>query len=263
MSSRLLTNAQKFSRRLQWLRDQEFLEETQARLLQELETARQAETYLDAQKVENLSLKETINRLRADLDELRLNSSGGRSPGGVSMSRSGSRKDASDDGTMGKSLEKELWRQLMAGKVEEGEEGDREESGGEESPPDGDDSYIETFITTSRRRVSPFSSSATVSSCSRLNLRLPSCCCRFTVSDPRTHPGSLSNTNRSPTFETSRMSEFRYSSRRPKLPPRRSAFRRMSRLSLACRRTVRKKTNIKERQVGRLLPSLAHILLES
>lgn len=162
-SSRLLTNTRKLSHRLQWLRDQKFLEETQARLLQELETAQQAETYLDAQKVENLSLKETINRLRADLDELRLNSSGGRSPGGVGMSRTGSRKDASDDGTMGKTLEKELLRQLMAGTVEEGGEGDQEESGGEESPPDVDGSYIETFITTSRRRVSPPSSPATIS----------------------------------------------------------------------------------------------------
>lgn len=139
----------------QWAADRDFLETTQSRLLAELDLAREAETYLEQQKIENLSLKETINRLRADLDELRLSAaaaSGGGAGGGKGRSRGPS---TVEEGTMGRSLEKELLRELRAAGQEtaaEGSEMDEEEDEGSVKE-DEDDGYIETFITTSRRRV--------------------------------------------------------------------------------------------------------------
>ena len=100
-------------------------------------------------------MKETINRLRADLDELRLSAaaaSGGGAGGGKGRSRGPS---TVEEGTMGRSLEKELLRELRAAGQEtaaEGSEMDEEEDEGSVKE-DEDDGYIETFITTSRRRV--------------------------------------------------------------------------------------------------------------
>ncbi|KAL7418041.1 hypothetical protein BDY24DRAFT_8510 [Mrakia frigida] len=147
-----------------WTREQEYLEEANRMLIIDLATARQAEIFLEEQKMENLMLKETINRLRGDLDELRTMSTAGGS-GNNTMRRpnsmAGGRTDSSS-GTMSRSLEKELLRQLRegegggasgstsgadedAGEGEEGEEAEERDDGDGES-------FIETFITTSRRR---------------------------------------------------------------------------------------------------------------
>ena len=136
-------------------------------LLVDLATARQAETFLEEQKMENLMLKETINRLRGDLDELRTMSTAGGSGNntigrsGRPNSMAGGRTDSSS-GTLSRSLEKELMRQLREGEGggasgstsgadEEAGEGEDGEERGERDDGDGE-SFIETFITTSRRR---------------------------------------------------------------------------------------------------------------
>lgn len=114
--------------------------------------------------MENLMLKETINRLRSDLDELRTMSAAGGS-GSNTLSRAGSGRPDSmlsvgpDGGTMGRSLEKELLKQLQGQKPGSGSgstsEAGEDEDEGEEREVGEDESYVETFITRRRRRVSP------------------------------------------------------------------------------------------------------------
>lgn len=86
----------------------------------------------------------SINRLRADLDELRATT--------TASSRQGSQALDAAPGTVGRSLEKELLRQLQSSATQKDHGPESEEDEGAESEEDR--SYVETVITTSRRRVS-------------------------------------------------------------------------------------------------------------
>jgi len=118
-------------------------------LQEELEIARQAHHELEEQKQENLLLKETIDRLRFDLDELRTTHANATNATGVN----------SNKGSMSRSLANELKAKLEAA---DEEESDDDEAGGDLSmtsvgtamDSDEDNEYIETIITAQRRRVS-------------------------------------------------------------------------------------------------------------
>ena len=78
-----------------YLKENEAYEERIVLLEQDLALAQQAQTSLDEQKQENLMLKETIDRMRFDMDELRatlasnapsVGSGGNSAPGSVSRS---------------------------------------------------------------------------------------------------------------------------------------------------------------------------------
>lgn len=81
---------------------------------------------LDEQKQENLLLKETIDRMRFEMDEMRANAALGLPPGG-----SGGTSTAN---TISKSLGAELMGKL---KWEEGRDGDDEGGGEEEGSEEG------------------------------------------------------------------------------------------------------------------------------
>lgn len=109
----------------------------------ELEVAREAQHNLDSQKQENLLLKETIDRLRFDLDEMRTTA--------AAASSSRASLPGSNTGTMTRDLAHELQDHLHdVGPNEEGSDNDSE---GEST--EGED-YVETIIT--RRKVSPVNS---------------------------------------------------------------------------------------------------------
>lgn len=105
------------------------------RLESDLNTARQAEGYLETQKQENLQLKETIDRMRFDLEEARAAATNatGHTRGPTS---------SSGPATLSRNLGDELHRRLLdAERVrEEAVEEDAEE-------------YVETVVTTQRTRV--------------------------------------------------------------------------------------------------------------
>ncbi|CED83309.1 hypothetical protein [Phaffia rhodozyma] len=87
-------------------KEQTYLKQANELLLLDLSAARQAENCLEEQRMENLSLKETINRLRADLDNLRTMSAASL----VSIQRVQAHNGPE---TLGRSLEKELLKQLQ------------------------------------------------------------------------------------------------------------------------------------------------------
>lgn len=95
-----------------------------------MSVARQAESHLEVQKQENLQLKETIDRMRFELDEAKTTAQG------HSRGVTGS----SGAPTLSRNLGAELSRRLV-----EAEEQDEEE-----------DSYVETVVTRQRTRVNPF-----------------------------------------------------------------------------------------------------------
>jgi F0F1-type ATP synthase alpha subunit len=111
------------------------------RLETDLSIARQAESVLETQKQENLALKETIDRMRFDLDEARM---------AVANVVAGSHLRSGTNGssvpqTMSRNLGDELSRRLVAA--------DTASAAGKEDE-DGD-SIVETVVTTQRRRVGP------------------------------------------------------------------------------------------------------------
>ena len=121
----------------QYSREVEALEGEVKRLEQDLRVARQAESHLEAQKQENLQLKETIDRMRFDLEEARSqNAAHGHSRGATS----------SGAGTMSRNLGAEISRRLF-----EAEDSEVPKEGAEERE---EDDYVETVVTTHRTRVS-------------------------------------------------------------------------------------------------------------
>ncbi|KAG8746544.1 hypothetical protein FRC10_004678 [Ceratobasidium sp. 414] len=128
-----------------WAREREALENSIESLEVELNVTRQAVNELDEQKQENLLLKETIDRMRFDLDALRAGM-------GPSAAHEG-------QGTLSRSLANEIRegfeRREREREREEAHDADEvdgivvEHQGGEGS----EDGYIETTITTSRKRV--------------------------------------------------------------------------------------------------------------
>ena len=113
-----------------WLREQATYEERIAILEGELNIAQQAQEQLDEQKQENMILKETIDRLRFEIDELRAAAVNGGSVGSQSAA-------ASVKGSVSKSLGAELLRSVKDGKwdmdseSETGSEEGRGDAGGD------------------------------------------------------------------------------------------------------------------------------------
>lgn len=101
----------------------------------ELEAARMVVSLLDGHKQENLSLKETIDRLRFELDELRTAAAGQTSS---VLSRSGPATY---------NLAEEMGTQLLNDQADDVESEADTAIGSEQ----GDDDYVETVIT--RRKV--------------------------------------------------------------------------------------------------------------
>ncbi|WWD07540.1 hypothetical protein V865_005641 [Kwoniella europaea PYCC6329] len=115
-------------------REVQALESEVKRLESDLSVARQAESHLDVQKQENLALKETIDRMRFDLDEARAQAANSAGASGHRAQPSGS----SGGGTLSRNLGDELSRRLLdAQKLEE------ESDEGE---------VVETVVTTQRTR---------------------------------------------------------------------------------------------------------------
>ncbi|KAG7089133.1 hypothetical protein E1B28_010841 [Marasmius oreades] len=157
---RTLTDAASMheSEQTKWNRERDSYEDRIERLEEELLTAQTAHASLDEQKQENLMLKETIDRLRFDMDELRnsYSSNVGGAGGGLGSGAS------SRNNTVSKSLGAELAGKLGwdEGNSEETEDADDEgEEGGSETvvedvldSSDGED-VIQTIIR--RRRKVP------------------------------------------------------------------------------------------------------------
>ena len=128
-----------------WNQQREALEATHLVTEQELAIARQAQTELEDQKQENLVLKETIDRLRFDLDELRTREHA--ASGGPSAS-------TSQFGSVSKSLGAELmnrWESMSQDEeVAEEEDDEEDEVDGGDSSTDGEE-MIQTIITRKKR----------------------------------------------------------------------------------------------------------------
>ncbi|WVQ75920.1 hypothetical protein IAR50_005555 [Cryptococcus sp. DSM 104548] len=110
------------------------LEAEVKRLEGDISLARQAESHLQVQKQENLGLKETIDRMRFDLDEARAQAALAGNAGRGSNSATAS----SMGGTISRNLGDELGRRLV----------DVEKVGEEED----EDGFVETVVTTQRTR---------------------------------------------------------------------------------------------------------------
>ncbi|CDO68952.1 hypothetical protein BN946_scf185000.g95 [Trametes cinnabarina] len=133
-----------------WLREQSNYEERIAALESELILAQQAQAQLDEQKQENLLLKETIDRMRFDMDELR-NSASGLGQGGGSGT-------ASAHGSVSKSLGAELLSKMKDGRWDMDEEVDEDphsfevEVDAEDDDTESED-VVQTIITRTKRKV--------------------------------------------------------------------------------------------------------------
>ncbi|KDN50628.1 hypothetical protein RSAG8_01126, partial [Rhizoctonia solani AG-8 WAC10335] len=128
-----------------WAREREELEKSIEVLEVELTATRHAAHELDEQKQENLMLKETIDRLRFDLDALRA---------GMTSNVGGQNQG---QGTLRRSLANEIKDGFERREREEREkEEEEEEAESEVVVHDGEgseDGYIETTITTTRKRT--------------------------------------------------------------------------------------------------------------
>jgi hypothetical protein len=109
-------------------------------LRDDLEAASQYQKDLDEQKQENLMLKETIDRLRFDLDDMRQSTAATSGPNSV-------------HGTLSKTLASELKLRLDDEDQKEQIEDDARTVVDEADDQDEDAEYVETVITASRRRV--------------------------------------------------------------------------------------------------------------
>ncbi|GAA5896451.1 uncharacterized protein JCM6883_006909 [Sporobolomyces salmoneus] len=121
----------------QFERDRELLQQGINKLEEDLEDARKAQDTLDDQKQENLVLKETIDRLRFDLDEMR-----------TANRKSGFLDPTGESSSPGKTLQASISRSLgreLATHLQDEEESDSEET---EEEGEGEDEII---VTTQRR----------------------------------------------------------------------------------------------------------------
>ncbi|KAL7279236.1 hypothetical protein ACG7TL_007076 [Trametes sanguinea] len=132
-----------------WLREQSNYEERIAALETELILAQQAQAQLDEQKQENMLLKETIDRMRFDMDELR------NSASGIGQGGSGT---ASAHGSVSKSLGAELLSKMKDGKWDMDEEVEEDphsfevEVDAEDDDTESED-VVQTIITRTKRKV--------------------------------------------------------------------------------------------------------------
>lgn len=143
-----------------WAREQDSYEERIAHLEAELTVAQQAHVQLDEQKQENLLLKETIDRMRFEMDEMRSGLNLGLHSGTLGL-------PGSSRGTISKSLGDELvgklkWddEEASATSCERAEEEEEEKEGSsfnsetavELDDESGEEDVIQTIIT-KRKRV--------------------------------------------------------------------------------------------------------------
>ncbi|KAL5504361.1 hypothetical protein ACEPAH_8435 [Sanghuangporus vaninii] len=132
-----------------WQQQQEQMEHTLQALETQLAMAREAQAQLEEQKQENLLLKETIDRLRFDMDELRT-----KADGSVPETKG----TVSQQGSLSKSLGVELAR-LNHGKWPGGEESDEEEGTTAVSDNESDsgategEDVVQTIITRRKKKV--------------------------------------------------------------------------------------------------------------
>ncbi|TFY50647.1 hypothetical protein EVJ58_g10954, partial [Rhodofomes roseus] len=132
-----------------WAREQANYEERIAFIEGELSIAQQAQAQLDEQKQENMMLKETIDRMRFDMDEMRSNASSGAGPGGSGT--------VSARGSVSRSLGAELLSRMKdLGDPEEELEEEANETvvspTVEDNDTEGED-VVETIITRTKRKV--------------------------------------------------------------------------------------------------------------
>lgn len=131
-------------------KEHESYEERIAQLENDLSIAQQAHTQLDEQKQENLLLKETIDRMRFDMDEMR-----NSVPSGAFGTTSGQSSAAN---TISKSLGAELLGKMKGWGMDDEEQIEEGDSGGSSPTEMGDDSESEDVIQTiiTRKRVCQF-----------------------------------------------------------------------------------------------------------
>ncbi|KAF4614089.1 hypothetical protein D9613_007473 [Agrocybe pediades] len=134
-----------------WTKEHDRYEERIQQLEQELSTALEAHTQLDEQKQENMLLKETIDRMRFDMDEMRNNMG--------NLNAGGSSGQSSNANTISKSLGAELMGQWPLSPTEDRSVDDDDSEDGtvieeEETTVEGDDEdVIQTIITKRKRKV--------------------------------------------------------------------------------------------------------------
>ncbi|KAH7100706.1 hypothetical protein BKA62DRAFT_619610, partial [Auriculariales sp. MPI-PUGE-AT-0066] len=119
-----------------WKAAHEIAEATIQSLEQELQSTRQAQEALAEQKQENMVLRETIDRMRFDLDELRSTKS---------LAGAGSSRPGSIAGTINASMSRSLANELKA-QLAELEEQEKEEDEVEDTERGSDDEFVETII---------------------------------------------------------------------------------------------------------------------
>ncbi|GAA5837378.1 hypothetical protein JCM9279_005668 [Rhodotorula babjevae] len=131
----------------QFEHDRELLQQAIARLEADLADARRAQDSLDDQKQENLLLKETIDKLRFEIEEMRsvgrksgFLDGGSAGPGGAFASP---RKTLDD--SINKSLGREIASQMAAQQENEMSEQEEQDTAGEDD--------VDDFIVTTRRRI--------------------------------------------------------------------------------------------------------------
>ncbi|GAA5951496.1 hypothetical protein JCM21900_001584 [Sporobolomyces salmonicolor] len=128
----------------QFDRDRELLQQAITKLEEDLLVARRAQDSLDDQKQENLMLKETIDRLRFDLDEMRVAS---RKSGSLDNGSPGDPNSPAK--SLAASISKSLGREIANRMAEQEEESDSEE--GEETEEE--DEEVDDIIVTTHRRI--------------------------------------------------------------------------------------------------------------
>lgn len=127
-----------------WVREQGSYEERLAGLEEELALAQHVAGQLDDQKQENLMLKETIDRLRFEMDELRVST------------RAGAEKSVSRQASVSRSLGAEIARGMKEAKWDSDEENEEESVGGETAIDEDDDDtesedVVQTIITRKKK----------------------------------------------------------------------------------------------------------------
>jgi hypothetical protein len=128
-----------------WAKEQLTFEDRIATLEHEIHLAQQTYVQLDDQKQENMLLKETIDRMRFDMDEMRSNAANSVQQGGSGTN--------SAKGSLRRNFEDEM---IRAGEKDPLD--DPNTSGETEVPHNGDEDaesedYIQTIITKTRKRV--------------------------------------------------------------------------------------------------------------
>lgn len=128
-----------------WGREQTAYDELVAKLEHDLAVSQEVYVELEHQKQENMYLKETIDRMRFDLDEMRSSATASTQPTGSASAR----------GSMTKSLAAEWHRNGVSDKPVPTEDPDTTMDT-EVPEMDGDtdeEDYIQTIITKTRKRV--------------------------------------------------------------------------------------------------------------